>query len=112
MPSNVGAETGNQAGNRSCLQNEIICTGSNTIQKDRQAQTLVAVLSIPGINHGAFRTIQVKFALHRREHQNRSCYVHSTKLPNHLETISSPRMGTALRSEGNNTPISLKGKGF
>jgi hypothetical protein len=35
-------------------------SSSNTIQKDRQAQTLVAVLSSPGINAGAFRTIQVK----------------------------------------------------
>jgi hypothetical protein len=32
----------------------------NTIQKDRQAQTRVAVLSIPGINAGAFGTIQGK----------------------------------------------------
>jgi hypothetical protein len=36
-------------------------SSSNTIQKDRQAQTLVAVLSSPGINAGAFlrRTFQV-----------------------------------------------------
>jgi hypothetical protein len=34
---------------------------SNTVQKDRQAQTLAAVLSIPGINAGAFRTIRVKW---------------------------------------------------
>jgi hypothetical protein len=74
VSSSVGAETRNQAGIRSCLPNEVICTG---------------------IERGCL----VKFALHRREHQNRSCYVQGTKLANHLETFPSPRVGTALRSE-------------
>ena len=46
-------------------------------KKDRQTQTLVAVLSIPGINAGAFRTITVNSSMMTSSRKQCSTELHS-----------------------------------
>jgi hypothetical protein len=74
VPSNVSAQTRNQAQYRICFQNEVICTG---IERSRF----------------------VEFSFHRREHKNRSADFESAKLTDYFKAIPRSRMGNALRAE-------------